>query len=142
MTLAQNKTRRQPDPIWDAVAALFFPSGVAKLEYKRVGRIVSILKDKHATPDDIRRRYRLYHDKWPTMACTPEALVKHWDTFPEANHRQGPTRPQQQPVAHEPVDAETKRLLLTEAMRKIDAAKVITYPRKGHGGAARPGASA
>jgi len=50
----------------------------------RIGKVVADLKAKSATPDEIFIRAARYREQWPTVAFTPEALVKHWDTFAKA----------------------------------------------------------
>lgn len=77
----ESKKTREPDPIWDAVVALFKINPVTKSERTRVGRIVADLKLKNATPAEIGVRIGRYRKVWPTVSCTMEALVKHWDAF-------------------------------------------------------------
>jgi hypothetical protein len=80
------KKQRQPDPVWDAVATEWFPSGVTKSEQTRVGKIVSDLKAKGVTDaGQITERIAMYRARWPDMDCTPEAIVKHWDQVKRNN---------------------------------------------------------
>ncbi len=85
---APKKTRkaREPDPIWDAVVALFYPSldgakvpaGTAKM----IGKTVTELKARGATPDAIATRKARHENGWrgwPGCACTIHAIVKNWD---------------------------------------------------------------
>ena len=72
---------RQPDPIWDTVAEIWFGGKVATPGARRVGKIVRDLKAYEATPDEIRGRVKRYTSEWPDAECTPEALVKHWTRF-------------------------------------------------------------
>lgn len=72
---------KRTDPIWDSVCAAFGLTPVTKSEKSRVGGIVRDLKLKGASPDDIAIRLGRYRAEWPKAAATPEALLKHWDTF-------------------------------------------------------------
>jgi len=91
---------REPDPIWDGVCAAFHLSPVTKSERSRVGAIVSDLKAKGASPEDIPVRLAHYKSEWPNAADTPEALLKHWDRFAKA-----PTVPADPLWPHEPPTA-------------------------------------
>ena len=86
---------RQPDPIWDAVCAEFGLNPVTKSERSRVGGIVRDLKLKGAAAADIGERLARYRAAWPKAAATPEALLKHWDTF-------GGTAPASEPTQFTP----------------------------------------
>ena len=77
--------RRKPDPVWDAVVGAFKLNPVTDRDRKRVGGIVRDLKAKGAEPDDIPRCIARYRDAWPEAACTPEAILKHWDQFATDN---------------------------------------------------------
>ena len=72
------KRPRQPDPIWDTVAELFFGGTVAEPDATHVGKIVKGLKAHGATPAEIKRRRDLYLFRWPNVSCTADALLKHW----------------------------------------------------------------
>ena len=72
---------REPDPIWDEVAAQWFGGDVARPSASRVGAVVRDLKDLGATPDEIRARIARHKTKWPTVTCSPESLVKNWALF-------------------------------------------------------------
>ncbi len=76
-----SRRERKSDAIWDAVCELFNLKPVTKRDRTRIGRIVSDLKAKGATPDDIRQRLARYCQAWPRVAATPESLTKHWDHF-------------------------------------------------------------
>jgi len=69
------------NPIWDAVCQVFDLRPATKGDRARIGKVVADLKAKSATPDEISIRAARYQEQWPTVAFTPEALVKHWDTF-------------------------------------------------------------
>ena len=86
--------KRAPDAIWETVVQIWFPSGVAPSDQKRIGKIVRDLKAKGATPDEILTRLDRYRRQWPAAADTPEAVVKHWDRFAiEPTGRGGPVDP-------------------------------------------------
>jgi len=77
-------SKRQRDALWDAVADLWFGGRVDEPDRKRVGKLVTTLMQRDATPDDLRTRRARYMAEWPTMDCTPEALIKkHWRRFDE-----------------------------------------------------------
>ena len=72
-------TPRKPNPLWDALAKHLGLNPVTKGEQSRMGKAVRDLKLKGATPDTIAETITLYHAAMPDCACTPEALLKHWD---------------------------------------------------------------
>ena len=67
--------------IWDVVCDMFSLHPVTEDDRKRVGKVVRNLKAKGATPDEIKIRVNRYRERWPRVASTPEAVVKHWDEF-------------------------------------------------------------
>ena len=86
------KGGRKPDPIWDTVAELWYPSGVPKSQTNAVGRIVSDLKSLGATRQTLlERRSRMIAAWTPKgVECTARALVNHWDRF----SKDTPTEPE------------------------------------------------
>ena len=72
------------NPIWDAICQVCELKPATKGDRARIGKVVADLKAKSATPDEIFIRAARYREQWPTVAFTPEALVKHWDTFAKA----------------------------------------------------------
>lgn len=72
---------RKPNPVWDALAAMFFPDGVAEGDKKRLGKVVRDLDQMHATPEEINRRADVYVARMPDMPLTLEALRKNWGTL-------------------------------------------------------------
>lgn len=76
---AKKTTNRKPDPIWDVVVELFFPSGVSVSDGKRIGKIVRDLKSKSATSEQIGDRFNRATTEWKGRRFGPEALTKHWD---------------------------------------------------------------
>lgn len=69
---------RTPDHVWDAVVAIYFPSGVPPSQVSRVGAIVRDLKAVNATPEEIRRRAENCK-RWFEGKGTANALAKNWD---------------------------------------------------------------
>jgi hypothetical protein len=78
---------REPDPIWDAVAARYFGGKVPRPQTARVGKVVRDLRDMDAQPSEIPRRADRIVREWGEGADTPESLVKHWTKF---DHDQTP----------------------------------------------------
>jgi hypothetical protein len=76
-----NGSLRPHNPIWDTLAELFYPSGIAPGQTKHVGALTRDFKSKGATPEEIRARAERYRREWPGHTCTPNALLEHWDTF-------------------------------------------------------------
>ncbi len=77
------RTPRQPDPLWDTVAALWFGGTVARPHATRAGKLVRDLRDLGATPDEVRLRHERYRTTWPKATASGEALIKHWHNFSE-----------------------------------------------------------
>lgn len=109
---------REPDPIWDAVAAIWFGGTVIPSQATRVGRVVRDLKALEATPDDIADRHERQRDEWGDAGATPESLVKHWHQFgpdrkpPNGRHEEiSPARIQAEPGKYDhirPINAKGK----------------------------------
>lgn len=78
---AKPATPRKRNPIWDVVVEIFKLDPVTKDEQRRVGKVVRDLKAKGADADSIRATFARYRVAWPSVECTPEALLKHWDRF-------------------------------------------------------------
>lgn len=81
------KKNRKTNPLWDALEAFFYPSGIAPGQRKHVGALVRDFKAKGATPDEIHKRADRYKRAWPDFACTPNSLLEHWDEFAEEKPR-------------------------------------------------------
>ena len=77
----KTKKSKAPNPLWDVLAELFYPSGVAPGQRKHVGALVRDFKAKNATPEEIQKRADRYRRAWPDMSCTANALLEHWDEF-------------------------------------------------------------
>lgn len=84
------ETQQQPDkpakprprnPLWDAVVSEFGLIDAGKRTASRIGAVVSELKAKGASPQDVGLRVAAYRQQWPDAECTPEALAKHWERF-------------------------------------------------------------
>lgn len=79
--VGEESKKRQRNLLWDAVCEVFELNPVTKSDRSRIGKVVADLKAKNATPDEIHVRFGRYVASWPSITPTPEALVKHWDTF-------------------------------------------------------------
>ena len=75
------KVNHKPNPLFDAVQDIFALPIVTRRDATRVGRIVSDLNAHGATPEQLAARVKAYKRTWPNVACTPEAVVKHWALF-------------------------------------------------------------
>lgn len=68
---------REPDPIWDAVAAIWFADGIPKRMASRVGAVVRDLRGIGATAETIRARHRNALSRgWRDI--TAEKFVELW----------------------------------------------------------------
>lgn len=72
--------KRERNPIWDALltACNVSPDNVNSSEASRYGRMVRILKESNATPEEIFARAQTYKMKFPQATLTPTALVNRW----------------------------------------------------------------
>lgn len=113
------KKVREPCPIWDTVAELWFGGNVAKPHATRVGKVVRDLKDLQATPDEIRRRRKALAHKWPNVDVTPESLVKHWVQVGGKLAPTGPTLAELQAEAAKKLASKPTPTLTPEQKRAI-----------------------
>ena len=75
---------RDPDPIWDTIAEIFYGGPVPTGQVKSVSGIVRDLKELHATPAKILGHVKRMKKKWgPGITVTMYAIVKHWAAFTE-----------------------------------------------------------
>jgi DNA-binding Lrp family transcriptional regulator len=72
--------KRERNPIWDTLLIVcgVDPDKVNSSEASRYGRMVRVLNECNATPDDIRIRAAIYQRKFPNATLTPTALVNRW----------------------------------------------------------------
>lgn len=91
-TIAPASRERPRDHIFDAVVAVTGTNlpDITKLSRGPLNVAVSQLKQAGATADEIHRRSRNYHARYPDAALTPTALAKHW---PQLAAAPPPTRP-------------------------------------------------
>ena len=77
---SKQQPERKRNPIWDALltACNVNPDNVNSSEASRYGRMVRVLKESNATPDDIFARAQAYRQKFPQATLTPTALVNRW----------------------------------------------------------------
>lgn len=66
-------------PIWDQLCVSFGLKPVTKNELSHLGKIVRDLNLKEAKPEQIPEKIGYYKKMYPDCACTPDALLKHWD---------------------------------------------------------------
>lgn len=81
--ITKNKKTRKPrerNPIWDTILEVcgVNPDNVNSSEASRYGRMVRVLNECSATPEDIRARAAVYQRKFPQATMTPSALVNRW----------------------------------------------------------------
>jgi predicted transcriptional regulator len=72
--------KRERNPIWDTLLEVcgVNPNKVNSTEASRYGRMVRILNESDATPEDIRVRAEIYKQKFAYATMTPTALVNRW----------------------------------------------------------------
>lgn len=101
----EKERREEQDPpvgekprnlIWDCVVELFgFKAPHPASEAARIGKVSAFLKQKGATPEEMRRRFTNAKSSWnPGTPFGPEALTKWWDQLEhvEENHGQNGSR--------------------------------------------------
>lgn len=69
------------DAFWEAIKTATGFNPVTKDEKSRLGKIVTGLIAKGATPDQVPIRASRYRRTWAGMSLTPEAMFKHWDAM-------------------------------------------------------------
>lgn len=71
---------RERNVIWDAllVSCNVNPDNVNSNEASRYGKLVKVLKESEATPEEIFARAETYKRKFPQATLTPTALVNRW----------------------------------------------------------------
>jgi len=76
----KNKSIRPRNPIWDALltACNVDPDKVNSSEASRYGKLVRVLSESDATPEEIFARAMAYRNKFPQATLTPTALVNRW----------------------------------------------------------------
>lgn len=68
---------RPRNEIWDALEIELGPAATPT-EQRLRGKTVKELKEAGATPTDVHLRCQEYRLRWPSMALTDGALMKHW----------------------------------------------------------------
>ena len=71
---------RKRDEMFDAISEIFniSPKGSGG---SRIGRLKRLFVDHGATPDEIKKRVRVYKELHPTWDLTAEAVEKHWGSL-------------------------------------------------------------
>lgn len=77
---SRTPAKRERNPIWDALLIVcgVDPNKVNSSEASRYGRMVRILNECNATPEEIQVRAHVYRQKFPNATLTPTALVNRW----------------------------------------------------------------
>lgn len=77
---SKKRAERERNPIWDALltACNVSPDNVNENEASRYGKLVKVLKNSDATPEEIFARAQTYKYKFPKATLTPTALVNRW----------------------------------------------------------------
>ncbi len=72
--------KRERNPIWDTLLQVcgVNPDKVNSSEASRYGRMVRVLNECSATPEQIQARAAVYKQKFPNATMTPSALVNRW----------------------------------------------------------------
>lgn len=82
---------RKRNLIWDALltACNVNPDNVNSSEAGRYGRMVRVLNESKATPEEIFSRAQTYQQKFPQATLTPTALVNRWSECDPARQELG-----------------------------------------------------
>lgn len=74
------KKIRERNPVWDSLLEVcgVNPDNVNSSEAARYGRMVKLLNECNATPEEIKIRASVYQRKFPQVNMTPSALVNRW----------------------------------------------------------------
>jgi uncharacterized protein YdaU (DUF1376 family) len=81
-TKAATKPPRKPNPAWDAVCEVWGLKPDTKADATRIGKLARDYSAKGATVEEIKTRLDRCKRAWPNVTVvTPEALLKHWETF-------------------------------------------------------------
>lgn len=79
------KPEPRPNPVWDAIAARWFPSGITPREESRVGALARDFATKIGDADPARAieaHVEAHRRKFPNVqVVTPESVLKHWDAL-------------------------------------------------------------
>lgn len=77
---SRTPAKRERNPIWDSLLIVcgVDPNKVNSSEASRYGRMVRILNECNATPEEIQVRAHVYRQKFPNATLTPTALVNRW----------------------------------------------------------------
>lgn len=75
------KAKRKPDPLWDALAVVLRVQPETKSERGRWNAALKEIREADGTPDDIKRRAKVYREIWPGVSLTATALAANWGTL-------------------------------------------------------------
>lgn len=85
---SRTPAKRERNPIWDTLLIVcgVDPNKVNSSEASRYGRMVRVLNECNATPEEIEARAHVYRHKFPNATLTPTALVNRWsECDPQSN---------------------------------------------------------
>jgi hypothetical protein len=89
--------KRERNPYWDAVVAVFFADGVPEGMRSTVGKLAAGFKKLGATEDEIRKRRTRIRDAWGAGTDTARSVLNHWGEFTE-DARPGSGKPHDSPA--------------------------------------------
>ena len=78
----RSQKQQANDILFEPLARFFFASGVGPKDAKRIMAVISNLRPKNATPEQITARISNWERVFPSLpagSITIEALCKHWD---------------------------------------------------------------
>lgn len=88
-----SSSREQRNAIWDALLAAGFASPSNAAARSRRGKVVKLLLESGATPDEIERRAAELRRRWGEPAFTDTALASRWDDLATNTGGVGTSRP-------------------------------------------------
>lgn len=89
--IAAEPRKKSPDLIFEALAKAggHDLATLTANERGRINKAAKQLRDIDATPEQVEAAAKAYRAKYPTVPCTPLALVSNWTTLQPAKRRKG-----------------------------------------------------
>lgn len=84
--VSKQKKERPRNVIWDTICQVWGWDPKTGNELSRLGKLCRDMKLKGATPGWIIAIKHEYEKAWPKTESSPEAILKHWDTFKAKVH--------------------------------------------------------
>jgi hypothetical protein len=72
---------------WDLLVELFQLEILTYDDEQTIWQQCQDFRAKGATAAEVRKRVQAYREKWPTVACTPKAILRNWSTLKPAPSR-------------------------------------------------------